>query len=876
MWAFNKSGSAPNISYEVVRGMVNSPEIDWTAVNVCQVVGVTIGANPTVTCNTNHGIYTGAPVTIAGVVGVSGINGTWYIKRIDNTHFSVPAATTTGTFDVMGSVGSTTTTKIISCYVVSASNTNPIAVGCQNAHGYVTGDSVTLHDISGNTAANGTFSVTVTGIKTFTIPAAGNGSFAATALANVTSATNATPVYATFDAGIGLPSGAAVIIAGNSNSGANGTWSAARKETSNENGGEDHMILIGSVGTSAGTGGTVGYGGVGYRNTQLRLVATHLSDANTNPPDAPTIWDAAADPKGLIGGHIATAKYDSSHYSCTDIACVGTTDIGLQAWAPMSAAAISTIATHYSPDAYTHFNWKVGIFSPNTVENYMSNNQLDVDPNDPTMQFAINSRPVWLNNPSQGEDTNFSLVGGTTSIYKMSAKSDTDTLWPYHNHKVLPMMAYSGWRPLLNVSSPTVAMTDGAGGNYTSCFALHGGECWTGSKPFEYYANVPNLNKVAPGKFSCFAIGNKDMNDVCIDVRHWLSDMGVQYVWGLRSDMGIGRHFRKLDNGFSTMKLGGYGQVPKVFTDGRWLGPLVSLWGANRVRTAAWYSKLPPVPPVDGINRLLWVPVPLKVGSIPAGASFAQVEFGYSDFSDPSNGKFYCAERRENCLAVSATYPKPYGVDDGLNGSTHPYSYGQVNLVADYYFVTAASPVTINIPGGHKLGADSKISVQGCGNSEITIVDSTHFSVNGSTTCQTVGAQPSVAWWRSDSPYLLASDGCAVTAVTVGSTTELRCVNEHHMQTGNRVCIAGTGITALNGCFAITYTGPAAFTVAVNTTGQTYTSGGTVAPGGEPCTSGCTVTVPAMSSRVMYYRWKYLKADGTLAATGRTETLSTP
>jgi len=37
---------------------------------------------------------------------------------------------------------------------------------------------------------------------------------------------------------------------------------------------------------------------------------------------------------------------------------------------------------------------------------------------------------------------------------------------------------------------------------------------------------------------------------------------------------------------------------------------------------------------------------------------------------------------------------------------------------------------------------------------------------------------------------------------------------------------------------------------------------------GADCTAGCTMTVPAISDRVLYYRWKYRDADGNVLATG--------
>jgi hypothetical protein len=45
---------------------------------------------------------------------------------------------------------------------------------------------------------------------------------------------------------------------------------------------------------------------------------------------------------------------------------------------------------------------------------------------------------------------------------------------------------------------------------------------------------------------------------------------------------------------------------------------------------------------------------------------------------------------------------------------------------------------------------------------------------------------------------------------------------------------------------------------------------------GVPCTNGCTVTIPALSQRVLYYQWKYLGNSGQLLGSSQTRVLVTP
>jgi Neuraminidase-like domain len=62
--------------------------------------------------------------------------------------------------------------------LISVSNTAPIAIGTSRPHGLATGDRVLISGVSGNTAANGIFTVTVTGPAAFTLDgSAGNAAW---------------------------------------------------------------------------------------------------------------------------------------------------------------------------------------------------------------------------------------------------------------------------------------------------------------------------------------------------------------------------------------------------------------------------------------------------------------------------------------------------------------------------------------------------------------------------------------------------------------------------------------------------------------------------------------------------------------------------
>ncbi len=60
--------------------------------------------------------------------------------------------------------------------ITAASNVNPIVI-TSNGHGLTSGTRLTVSGVLGNTAANGSFTITVIDVNTFSIPVAGNGAY---------------------------------------------------------------------------------------------------------------------------------------------------------------------------------------------------------------------------------------------------------------------------------------------------------------------------------------------------------------------------------------------------------------------------------------------------------------------------------------------------------------------------------------------------------------------------------------------------------------------------------------------------------------------------------------------------------------------------
>lgn len=179
---------------------------------------VTAASNPgviTITTSGTHKFSTGDSVTITGVVGNTAANGTWTITVINTTQFSLDGSSGNGAYVSGGYVAYAYIVNLartgqpangsidfarssVDCAVnetpfklavkggifkygdrcvytnnidktiTGASSATPIAITV-TAHGYKTGDSVTIVGVGGNTAANGTWTIAVVDANTFTL-----------------------------------------------------------------------------------------------------------------------------------------------------------------------------------------------------------------------------------------------------------------------------------------------------------------------------------------------------------------------------------------------------------------------------------------------------------------------------------------------------------------------------------------------------------------------------------------------------------------------------------------------------------------------------------------------------------------------------------
>ena len=125
---------------------LNTNQINYKFRDRAAITGAT-NATPIVVTSASHGLADDDFIVIQGVGGNTAANGRFQVKN-----------KTTNTFEIKQYAT-----------VVDATNATPINIETSEEHGFTTGDSIVVADVAGNTAANGTWAITVVDALNFTL-----------------------------------------------------------------------------------------------------------------------------------------------------------------------------------------------------------------------------------------------------------------------------------------------------------------------------------------------------------------------------------------------------------------------------------------------------------------------------------------------------------------------------------------------------------------------------------------------------------------------------------------------------------------------------------------------------------------------------------
>lgn len=175
-------GTAAGVSYKGPSGTWYVPEfqLDGSSRGLVTVdmqntipqgtIRAATNAGPIVITSPNHGLTAGQRIRVNNVNGNTAANGLQKVTIIDADTFSLDGTTGNGTYDTTSGFGSWTSNVI-----TNAGNTANMVITSPR-HGLQTGDEIRISGVLGNSAANGTFKVSVLSADTFSlVGTTGNG-----------------------------------------------------------------------------------------------------------------------------------------------------------------------------------------------------------------------------------------------------------------------------------------------------------------------------------------------------------------------------------------------------------------------------------------------------------------------------------------------------------------------------------------------------------------------------------------------------------------------------------------------------------------------------------------------------------------------------
>lgn len=275
-------------------------------------------------------------------------------------------------------------------------------------------------------------------------------------------------------------------------------------------------------------------------------------------------------------------------------------------------------------------------------------------------------------------------VSGLTNVYQIattSADANPDDLNPKH----FEIFGTAGTRTLRDISGPGSVLDDSAGKDYTLCHVLIADECVSGSSPGQTYAQVPSLATFYCNTAQTIDLCLSDFMGTGASLSHYgflPNKEGLSATSAANSAAyGSGWTRRLAMHGLtmSPWSMSAF-STGKPLANGKWV--LATDW--MEFPYGRGLVSLVKVPPIvkDTVNRSTFVPVEIKVSTVPATTSTVVARFGYAEHSAPTN--FYCTSRAEACLANKAA------VD-----ITDPFSWASEAPAG----LSCASGCTITIPG---------------------------------------------------------------------------------------------------------------------------------------------------------------------------------
>ncbi|MEO8099699.1 MAG: hypothetical protein ABI811_18515 [Acidobacteriota bacterium] len=283
------------------------------------------------------------------------------------------------------------------------------------------------------------------------------------------------------------------------------------------------------------------------------------------------------------------------------------------------------------------------IVAPVNLENHPSRSQYNT-PDDPT---SLDARP-YLGDQNIATSQTTSKVG--TYTYKVSAAGMRTPSNPFCascvlNYRVQPLLVTSGTHPVVDTSPQ---LTDTPDANYTYCYVVVGGDCWSGSQAGELYVNVPYA--AVPYCYSSRFATPASLSDICVTANTNTAHRVFQSA-NPNGDDSAGAYTRRLTSFFSSYKTEDIFWNVRATPNGKWaFGNITNIGDA---RAELMMFALPPFPEPDSMNQGTFADIAVPVRGNTAAAK-VRARFGYAENGKVS--KYFCTSRQVECTTSGAPF----------------------------------------------------------------------------------------------------------------------------------------------------------------------------------------------------------------------------
>lgn len=379
------------------------------------------------------------------------------------------------------------------------------------------------------------------------------------------------------------------------------------------------------------------------------------------------VWDYLGDPYGMDGtGTYAWMNPYPSHSASRRSFYVGYRSAYV---APEGQYAMRTKDPpwQYGVPAAPHFSGKYPPAGGNTWQHHPNVNQVaaseqerrffwDIQPFIGGNLILPTTATCDPNNPPYPAANGCAAarVSGFSNVYLLAITGSSvneDGLNPKH----LPLFGVAADKILRDISGPGSVLDDSPSKDYTFCYAVNANECVSGSSPGQAYVQIPGLS-------AFYCTGGESYSgasDVCVSDFPMMGLSLGQYGIERNKD-GVAPSLASLSTAVGAAwmrdvaKMGlrhGYRTI-SVFAAGR---PLANGKWVLATDWQIYQIALVKVPPVvkDSVNRSTFVPVAVRIGSVPRGTDNVVVEFGYAERGAPD--QYRCTSRAEACVATGST-----------------------------------------------------------------------------------------------------------------------------------------------------------------------------------------------------------------------------